>query len=334
MLIGLAALVASLTVVGGLMLGVLAAILGLIARVQVKHGQASNGDVAITGVVLGVLAIVASMIIALFWVVPQMRIINSEARITSIASVTNRETSKLASDIAGKKPALVVAALQTPGAPTAIRIPDVRPPDVRRVENVDHVGTVAGHDRHTDARSPIQLARTRLGRRHAELALQFGDDGTDHRTLFLERSHVAQQHVEFEPADPHLRRRGFPGAWEREPAAAQERAVGSAAGAAGLAAAVEVAAAVVEVGPEPVAERAGAGGGAGAGGVDAGELSRASSISAVRRDNCQPPWKGVNSIGNVNAWFGWAVLTRIEAITLDGFLSDQAMLSAANAMGR
>ena len=101
LLIGLAALVASLTVVGGLMLGVLAAILGLIARVQVKHGQASNGDVAITGVVLGVLAIVASMIIALFWVVPQMRIINSEARITSIASVTNRETSKLASDIAG-----------------------------------------------------------------------------------------------------------------------------------------------------------------------------------------------------------------------------------------
>jgi hypothetical protein len=42
----------------------------------------------------------------------------------------------------------------------------------------------------------------------------------------------------------------------------------------------------------------------------------------------------VNSIGNVNAWFGWAVLTRIEAITLDGFLSDQAMLSAPKVMGR
>ena len=86
LVIGLVALLASSTVVGGLVLGVLAAIFGLIARAQVRHGQASNGDVAMTGVVLGVLAILASTIIAMFWLVPQTTIINSETTITSIAS--------------------------------------------------------------------------------------------------------------------------------------------------------------------------------------------------------------------------------------------------------
>ncbi|ORV42298.1 DUF4190 domain-containing protein [Mycobacterium conspicuum] len=75
--IGLVALLASSTFVGGLVLGVLALILGLIARAQVRHGHASNGDVAMTGVVLGVLAILASVIIGIFWVVPKMTIINA-----------------------------------------------------------------------------------------------------------------------------------------------------------------------------------------------------------------------------------------------------------------
>jgi len=64
-------------------------------------------------------------------------------------------------------------------------------------------------------------------------------------------------------------------------------------------------------------------------------LPRANSISAVRRDNCQPPWKGVNSIGNVNApLLPRGVLTLMVAITLDGFLSDQAMSLAANVIGK
>ena len=86
---------------------------------------------------------------------------------------------------------------------------------------------------------------------------------------------------------------------------------------------------------------AGAGGGAGAGaGLGAGvvtvdELPRAHSISAVRRDNCQPPWKGLNSIGKVNLpLFAWAVLTLTVAVTLDGFLSDHAMLFATKVIGR
>lgn len=69
--------------------------------------------------------------------------------------------------------------------------------------------------------------------------------------------------------------------------------------------------------------------------VIAGDWPRANSISAVRRDNCQPPWKGVNSIGKVKfGLFACAVLTVTVAITCDGFLSDQATLFAANVMGR
>jgi chromate transport protein ChrA len=77
LVVGVLALLVSLTVVGGLVLGVLAVILGVIARAQFRHGQASNGDIAMTGVVLGVLAILASFIIAMFWVVPKMTIINA-----------------------------------------------------------------------------------------------------------------------------------------------------------------------------------------------------------------------------------------------------------------
>jgi len=81
-----------------------------------------------------------------------------------------------------------------------------------------------------------------------------------------------------------------------------------------------------------VGNGAGTGLGVGLGivGVPPGELRRDSSISAVFRDNCQPPpLAGVNSIGNVNApVFGRAVLTLIVAITLDGFLSDHTRLVA------
>ncbi len=61
----------------------------------------------------------------------------------------------------------------------------------------------------------------------------------------------------------------------------------------------------------------------------------AKSISAVFRESCQPPWKGANSIGNVNfGLFGCAVLTVTVETTWDGFLSDQAMPSAAKLIGR
>ena len=46
------------TVVGGVILGVSAVIIGFVARGRVKSGQATNGGVAIAGIVLGFLAII------------------------------------------------------------------------------------------------------------------------------------------------------------------------------------------------------------------------------------------------------------------------------------
>ncbi|OBI26292.1 hypothetical protein A5711_05355 [Mycobacterium sp. E2238] len=71
------------------------------------------------------------------------------------------------------------------------------------------------------------------------------------------------------------------------------------------------------------------------GGVAAGDLPIANSISPVRRDNCQPPWKGVNSMGKWKLPFaGWAVLTSMVATTSAGVLSDQAMSWATKVIGR
>jgi hypothetical protein len=58
-------------------------------------------------------------------------------------------------------------------------------------------------------------------------------------------------------------------------------------------------------------------------------------MSPVRRDNCQPPWNGTNSIGKVNLpVFPLAVLTVMVAAASGGFLSDQATLFATKDIGR
>jgi hypothetical protein len=134
LVIGLVALVASVTAVGGFVLGVLAAMLGLIARAQVKHGQASNGDVAITGVVLGVLAIIASMVVALFWLAPAMRVM-------SIAGTSTV--------------ALVVAAPEAPAGGQQLELGVSGYQTFGRVENVDHMAPVTGHHGQADARSAV-----------------------------------------------------------------------------------------------------------------------------------------------------------------------------------
>ena len=61
---GIVALLAAFTVFGGVGLGVVAVILGFLGRVRVKKGQANNGGVATAGIVIGAVAVVAS--IALF----------------------------------------------------------------------------------------------------------------------------------------------------------------------------------------------------------------------------------------------------------------------------
>jgi len=72
--LGIAALVIAIiglvfcwTVVGGIILGLCAVIIGFVARGRVKRGEATNGGVAIAGIVLGFLAIIVSLIFIPIW---------------------------------------------------------------------------------------------------------------------------------------------------------------------------------------------------------------------------------------------------------------------------
>lgn len=73
--LGVAALVVAIiglvfcwTVVGGVILGVAAIIMGFVGRGRVKRGEATNGGVAIAGIVLGFLAIVVSLVFIPIWI--------------------------------------------------------------------------------------------------------------------------------------------------------------------------------------------------------------------------------------------------------------------------
>jgi amino acid transporter len=72
--LGIAALVSAIvglvfcwSVVGGVVLGVLAAILGIVGYGRAKRGQATNTGVAIAGVVLGALAVIVSLAFIPIW---------------------------------------------------------------------------------------------------------------------------------------------------------------------------------------------------------------------------------------------------------------------------
>lgn len=67
MVVAIVALVFCWTVVGGVILGFAAVILGFVARGRVKRGQATNGGIAIAGIVLGFLAIVLSLVFIPIW---------------------------------------------------------------------------------------------------------------------------------------------------------------------------------------------------------------------------------------------------------------------------
>ena len=72
--LGIAALVIAIlglvfcwTVIGGVVLGVVAVIIGIPGRGRAKRGQATNGGVAIAGVLLGVLAVILSLVFIPIW---------------------------------------------------------------------------------------------------------------------------------------------------------------------------------------------------------------------------------------------------------------------------
>jgi Domain of unknown function (DUF4190) len=62
---GLLSVPAAFTVIGGILLGLVAIVLGLLGHGRARRGEASNGGLAIAGVVLGVLGIILSVVLAI-----------------------------------------------------------------------------------------------------------------------------------------------------------------------------------------------------------------------------------------------------------------------------
>jgi hypothetical protein len=66
--VAIIALIGSFSVVGGILLGIVAVILGFIGRGRVKRREADNGGVALAGIILGVVSIVAGLAFIAIWV--------------------------------------------------------------------------------------------------------------------------------------------------------------------------------------------------------------------------------------------------------------------------
>ena len=63
LVLGIAGILSSWTVVGGIVLGLAAIILGILARSKYKKGTATNGTMAIVSIVLGAIAVVISAVV-------------------------------------------------------------------------------------------------------------------------------------------------------------------------------------------------------------------------------------------------------------------------------
>lgn len=61
LVLGLLALFTSWTVIGGILFGLLAIILGIVGRGRAKRGEANNGGMALAGVILGALGLLISV---------------------------------------------------------------------------------------------------------------------------------------------------------------------------------------------------------------------------------------------------------------------------------
>lgn len=68
LVIAIVALLSSFSVVGGIILGIVAVIIGFAGRSRVKRGEANNGGVALAGVILGFLAIIVGLAFIAVWV--------------------------------------------------------------------------------------------------------------------------------------------------------------------------------------------------------------------------------------------------------------------------
>jgi hypothetical protein len=68
LVVAIVALLSSFSVVGGIILGIVAVIIGFAGRSRVKRGEANNGGVALAGIILGFLAIIVGLAFIAVWV--------------------------------------------------------------------------------------------------------------------------------------------------------------------------------------------------------------------------------------------------------------------------
>lgn len=68
LVVAIVALLSSFSVAGGVILGIVAVIIGFAGRSRVKRGEANNGGVALAGVILGFLAIIVGLAFIAVWV--------------------------------------------------------------------------------------------------------------------------------------------------------------------------------------------------------------------------------------------------------------------------
>ena len=67
-MIAIVALMASFSVVGGVILGIVAVVIGFVARGRVRSGEANNGGIALAGIILGFVAMIAGLAFIAIWV--------------------------------------------------------------------------------------------------------------------------------------------------------------------------------------------------------------------------------------------------------------------------
>jgi hypothetical protein len=67
LIIAVIGLILFLSVIGGVVLGIVAVVIGFIGQQRVRRGEANNGGVSVAGIVLGFLAIVAGLAAVPIW---------------------------------------------------------------------------------------------------------------------------------------------------------------------------------------------------------------------------------------------------------------------------
>ena len=68
LVVAIIGLLGSFSVAGGIVMGIAAVVLGFLGRNRVRRGEADNPGVALAGIILGVLAIIAGLFFIAIWV--------------------------------------------------------------------------------------------------------------------------------------------------------------------------------------------------------------------------------------------------------------------------